>query len=149
MIRYQKCFYFLVPALLIVCLSGRCFGQITRKLETQPAESFNTPTEELIKENGTVVRGHQIGGGFFQPCKGDPIKMDNYKTRPSEECSRGRSSGTHNFPRKKVSVISFDQEKRTIKVKTESGSEEEIFIPPTIQWLNNGKDPTTFSLHGL
>ncbi len=149
MIFYQKCLYFLAPVLLIICLNGQCFGQIDPELESKLAKKFAESAEELNLGDGIRVRGHQIGGGKFQPCTGDPIDMGKNKPKPSNPCPT--SPGTHKLRMKRIFVISFDQEKRTMKVRVGGGLEEEIFIPQSIQVVNDGGDLvplTTFSFDG-
>ena len=147
MIGYRKYLYSLAPVLFIFGVSGHCFAQIDARVEKQLATTFEKSAEEVILGDGVKIRGRQIGRGQFKPCKGDPIDIGDSKPDPSDPCPQ--DPGTYQLRLKKVTPLSFDTDKRILKVRVEGGEELEIFIPPSAVLIEGGKDPSPMSMESL
>jgi len=147
MIGYRKYLYSLVPVLFIVGVSGHCFAQIDARVEKQLATTFEKSAEEVNLGDGVKIRGRQIGRGQFKPCKGDPIDIGDSKPEPSDPCPR--DPGTYQLHLKKVTPLSFDADRRILKVRLEGGEELEIFIPSAVVLIEGGKDPSPMNMETL
>jgi len=148
MIHYRKYLYSLAPALLIVCVSGRCFAQIDSGVTKQLTTAFEKSAEEVILGDGIKIKGHQIGRGQFKPCKGDTIDIGNFKPEPSDPCPG--DPGTYQLRLKKVTPLSFDQNTRILKARVEGESEElQIFIPSSAVLIEGRRDPLPMNMQTL